>query len=256
MRRSRLVQLVGGAIMVASLLMPSAALASSGPPSAAGIRQGTATPVAVSLPAIKLGCALVVKNPLGPDAPRRAIVCRWTAPDGVAVRAYRLRRVVDAPHAARLRLIATVPASDPLRYADGRIARGHKYTYLVVALGADGSRVAVSNRVTVRVGRPAESLRLGCAIATTGDQRGVACRWSRTSRPAAVGYVLLRSVDGGPRERIYRTGLPGPRVFVDLDVKAGQQVRYAVLAVAKSGRVVGLGGPVLVRIPGGSATAR
>ena len=32
------------------------------------------------------------------------------------------------------------------------------------------------------------------------------CHWSKTSRPAAVEYILLRSVDGGARERIYRTG--------------------------------------------------
>ncbi len=254
MRRSRLVQLVGGAAIAASLLMPSTAMASNGNPPTAGVATG-ALPATVSAPSIKLGCALVVRNPLGPAAPYRAIVCRWTAPDGVGVRAYRLRRIVDAPNPARRRLIATVPATDPLRHADRRISRGHDYTYLVVAVGSDGSRVAVSNRVTVHVGRPAQTLRMGCTIASTGDQRGVACRWSRTSRPAAVGYVLLRSVDGGARERIYRTGIHGPRVFVDLDVKAGQKVRYAVLAVAESGRVVGLGGPVVVRVRGLGTTA-
>ena len=62
-------------------------------------------------------------------------------------------------------------------------------------------------------------------------------------------------MDGGPREKIYRTGLDGRRAFLDTDIKAGQHIRYAVVALAADGRVVGLGGPVRVRIPDGTRTA-
>lgn len=255
MRRSRLVQLVGTAALAASLLVPSTALAAADAPSAGGLDTVATTTTPASLPAIKLDCTLTVLNPLGPAKPHRGIVCRWIAPEGVTVKAYRLWRTVDFPKRPR-HLIARVPADGVLSRTDTRIARGHNYSYTVVAVGADGSRVAVSKRVTVHVGRPAQVLRMGCAIVTAGGQPAVSCRWSSTSRPAAVAYNLIRSVDGAPRQVIYRTSRAGWRHFVDTDVKPGQKVRYAVLAVAAGGRVVGLAGPVMVLVPAGSATAR
>jgi hypothetical protein len=64
-----------------------------------------------------------------------------------------------------------------------------------------------------------------------------------------VRYVLYRSVDGGARAKIYRTGLDGRRVFLDQDVAAGQTIRYAVVALTARGRVVGVGGPDTVVVP-------
>ena len=61
--------------------------------------------------------------------------------------------------------------------------------------------------------------------------------------------MLFRSVDGAARQAIYRTPLNGRRSFLDTDVKAGQTVRYAVVALAADGRVVGIGGPDTVKIP-------
>ena len=254
MRRSRLVQLVGAAALAASLLVPSTALAAAGAPSTGGTDPVATTTTPASLPAIKLDCTLTVLNPLGPAKLHRGIVCRWVAPEGVSVKAYRLWRTVDGPKGHR-HLIATVPADGALRHVDKRIARGHNYAYVVVAIGADGSRVAVSKRVTVHVGRPAQALHMGCKIVAVGGQDAVSCRWSATSRPAAIAYVLIRSVDGAPRQAIYRTSLSGWRHFVDTDVKPGQKVRYAVLAVAAGGRVVGHAGPVMILVPALSATA-
>lgn len=244
MRRSRLATLLG-TVLLATFLVVTPTVAATEP--VAG--PTAATPVAEPLPAIRLGCALVI--PVPRDV-RPAIVCRWAAPVGVDVRAYRLWRSVDG--GAR-ELIARVPAGDPLRHADRAIARGHAYTYRVVGIGADGSRVALSNLETIRIGRPAEALRFRCAFVIADEARGVGCRWSEATRPAAERYVLLRSVDGGPREKIYRTGLDGRRAFLDTDIKAGQHIRYAVVALAADGRVVGLGGPVRVRIPDGTRTA-
>jgi hypothetical protein len=239
MRRSIVARLVAGALL-ASLLVPSAVLAAPAAPAAAG---ASASPSLAGPPAIRLGCVLVIPVP---RTVRPAIVCRWSEAEGVKVRAYRLWRVVDA---RPRQLIATVAAGDPRRHADKDIARGHDYTYRVVALGPDGSRVAVSNRVTVHVGRPAELLRFDCAFVVDGAVNGVACRWSATTRPAAVRYVLYRSADGAAREAIYRTTLDGRRRFLDTDVAAGQRIRYAVVALSASGRVVAVGGPDAVLVP-------
>ena len=52
-------------------------------------------PPATPLPEIKLGCALVVPNPLAPIYPNRAVVCRWEPPTGVDIRKFRLWKAVD-----------------------------------------------------------------------------------------------------------------------------------------------------------------
>jgi hypothetical protein len=75
---------------------------------------------------------------------------------------------------------------------------------------------------------------------------GVACRWSATTRPGADRYVLYRSVNGGAREAIYRTGIDGRRWFLDTRVRPGQTIRYAVIALSSTGRIVAIGGPDLV----------
>jgi hypothetical protein len=242
MRRSRLVSFLGG-VLAAAFLVPSLAVAAPAAPSPA---VPVAPAIEVSAP-IRLGCALVVPVPLGA---RPAIACRWSPLEGVEVRAYRLWRSVDG---RPRQLLAVVAPDARLRHADRDIARGHAYTYRVVAVGPDGARVGVSPKVTVRLGRLPEELRLRCAFLVDDERQGVACRWSASTRPAAARYVLLRSVDGGPRERIYRTGIDGRRAFLDRDVAAGQTIRYAVLARAADGRIVGIGGPVRVVVPALSA---
>jgi hypothetical protein len=97
--------------------------------------------------------------------------------------------------------------------------------------------------------RPDIRIRLACELATHADQRGVVCKWSEADHPAAAGYVLYRSVDGGAREKIYRTGLDGRRGFFDTKIRPGQSIRYAVIVVNRAGERIGRGGPVVVRIP-------
>jgi hypothetical protein len=251
MRRSRLVQLLGGALMAAALLAPSTALASTTPGSTGATQAAPAVGIVAD---IKLGCSLALVSPLGPN-PHRAITCTWAAPAGVQVKMYRLWRVVDAPNPASLRLIAAIAGAEPLRYTDAAIRGGHDYTYYVAGIGTDGTRVALSNRVRIHVGPAIEKLALTCAPATVGALSGVACHWSAATRPAADHYVLIRSVDGGARERLYRTWIHGRRAFFDTDVKPGQTIRYAVLALTASGRVIGLGGPVVVHVPDATAVS-
>lgn len=249
MRRSRLAQILGGSVMMAALLLPSSALASS----AAPVAGATAAPQTTTVPTIKVTCSLVVQNVFGPAAPRRANVCTWVAPAGITVATYRVWRVVDRNPATRT-LLAGIPATQRLRYADFALRAGHDYTYFVTGIGEAGTRVAVSNRVTIHVGRTLEKLAMSCAL-TTGDVKAVACRWSAATRPNAARYHLVRSVDGAARQRIYNVWLHGRRSFTDVDVKPGQTIRYAVLAVTSTGRVVSIGGPIVVAIPAASPIA-
>jgi len=231
MRASRLVTLFAAAAIVL-LLLPSATLAATSTTSVA--------------PNIKLGCAVVIPVPASAH-PR--IVCHWTGLDTVPVRAYRLWRSVDGKPRV---LIAIVQPGQPLRHADPNVSAGHVYRYFVAAIGPSGDRVGFSNVVTVRLARFPEVLRFNCFFMVDGVDgaiQGVRCQWSAATRPTAVRYVLYRSVNGGARQAIYRTPLAGPRSFLDTDVKAGQTIRYAVVALDANGRIVGVGGPDAVKIP-------
>lgn len=236
MRRSRLVTVLGSVLLTA-LLLPSAALAGSAPSGIAATAPSTAT-----APAITLGCALVIPVP-NSTTPR--IVCRWTALEGAAVAEYRVWRRVDGGTA---RLIARVAPTAPLRHADFAIRPGHAYSYRIVARGADGTRLGASDLVTVRVRAP-EALRFNCFYKIDATVEGVACSWGASTRPAAARYVLFRSVDGAAREAIYRTPLYGRRSFLDTDVASGQSIRYAVVALAADGRVVGVSRVDTVLVP-------
>ena len=233
MRRSRLVTLLGGTLL-AAMLLPSVALA------------GEATTAPPTEPNIKLHCALVI--PAGHPA-RERVACGWSALEGVDVRAYRVFRTIDAGLGRPRQLIDRVTPDKPLRTVDKHVRRGHSYTYRVVAIGTDGSRVGVSNAQWLRVGWKVEKLGFGCAYVIDNARQGVACHWAKADRPAAKRFVLVRSVDGGARERIYRTGENGRRSFFDTDVAAGQSITYKVFAISRDGRIVGVGGPDTVVVP-------
>ena len=240
MRRSRLVTVLGAAL-VAALLLPAAAVAAptgSVTPSAVPV-----APAVVTAPAITLGCTLSIPVPIS-TTPR--IVCRWSALEGAAVAQYRVWRRVDGGTA---RLVATVAPTSLLRYADFAIRPGHTYTYRVVARAADGTRLGASSSVSVRVGAAPQALRFNCYYKVDATVKGVACRWAASTRAAAVRYVLYRSVDGAARKAIYRTPLSGRRSFLDTDVASGQRIRYAVVALSSTGRVVGLSRVDTVLVP-------
>lgn len=230
MHLSRLARILAPAMLVA-LLLPQAV---------------AAAPTTSTLPTFKLACSLVVPNPLSPSAPNRAIVCKWLAPEGVAVQRYHLWRTVDG---GPRQFVARKAADAELRYADFNIRTGKTYRYTVIAVNEAGTKVAKSNVAKVYVGRPAEPLRFNCAVIIDEGATSVSCRWSDTTRASAVKYVLYRSVDGAAREAIYRVGEDGRRSFRDRDVKPGQAIRYAVVALNASGRIVAYGGPDRVVIP-------
>jgi hypothetical protein len=231
-------------VVMAALLLPSLALAAPAP--SAG---GTATPAVPTVPTLNLTCALVHQLPFNA---KPANVCKWTASADSTVKAYRVWRSVDGR--ARV-LIATVTPAEVLRHADWLIRPGHVYSYRVVAVGTNGARVGVSNLAKVRYARAAEKLWFNCAYVIDGAVSGVKCNWAAADRPAAVRYVLFRSIDGAPREAVYRTRLNGKRMFLDTGVAAGQTVRYAVVALDVHGRIVSVGGPDKVVVPTLAPTA-
>ena len=82
-----------------------------------------------------------------------------------------------------------------IRFADFRIRTGHTYHYLVAGIGTDGTRVAKSKRVTVRVARPAELLRFNCVFLIDDARQRRAAAAGRTplpSRRRALRAVALR----------------------------------------------------------------
>jgi hypothetical protein len=238
MRRTRFTTLLGGVLM-AAFLLPTAAMASPVP--AAG---GAVAPATVTTPAIDLTCKL---NLAVMTTAKPHVVCTWNAFAGDKVKVYRVWRSVDSKPRE---LVGRISPDQALRFVDRTIMGGHAYHYRVVAIGTDGTRLAISDRATVRYQRAPEKLWFNCAYVVDGAVSGAKCNWARSDRPAAVRYVLYRSVDGAAREVVYRTPLNGRRAFLDTNVAAGQSIRYAVVALAVDGRVVGIGGPDTVVIPG------
>lgn len=107
----------------------------------------------------------------------------------------------------------------------------------------------VDDRPTDRARPDVERLRMACEPYRTDAGPAIGCRWSSAEARGAAGYVLYRAVDDGPREKVFRTGLDGPRHFRQL-VRPGHRYTYAVVAVTEDGRVTSRSEPVTVAIPG------
>ena len=159
-------------------------------------------------------------------------------------------KTVDAGLGRPRHLIARVTPDQPLRIVDHHIRRGHTYTYRVVAIGTDGSRVGVSNAESLRVGWRAEKIGLNCAYVIDAARQGVACHWAKADRPGAARFVLVPL--GRRRRRASRStarALNGRRSYFDTDVAAGQSIRYKVFALAADGRIVGVSRADTVLVP-------
>ena len=110
----------------------------------------------------------------------------------------------------------------------------------------------VADRPVRDIPRPdrVETLRLKCELDAVGDQRGVSCRWSESSRDSVRGYQLYRIVNGSARQLV-ATVPAGHRLHAfDAEVRPGDHIVYGVVARNRAGRVIGIGGPVRIAIPG------
>ncbi len=120
-------------------------------------------------------------------------------------------------------------------------------TALALAIGLIAAAPAASAVDPVRV----DALRLGCRLASADEQRAIVCVWSHIEAREVAGYRLFRSVDGGERAVIFRTGPDGPQRFADFDIRPGHRFRYAVAAYNADGRVLAVSRVAHVGIPPG-----
>jgi len=174
------------------------------------------------------------------------VLCGWTQSSHPRFAGYRLLR---SDGDQRVTVLETRDRSKT-RFLDEKVRRGVRYTYAVQVVDAHGVVIGAGGPSTSGLRPiPDEELRFDCSLTSDGDHRGVACKWEEATHPEARGYVLFRSVDQGPREELFRTGVDGPNRYFDRDVSAGHGYLYAVVLLDLEGEVIGGGGPVAVSLP-------
>ena len=175
----------------------------------------------------------------------RGVGCQWSQSAHPRFAGYRLVRS-DGEHRE---VVFRTHEVEVVRHLDTTVTPGVRYRYAVEVLDAHGRVIGRAGPVTAGVPEPEpQDLRFGCERASDGDVRGITCRWVG-AEGAVRGYVLYRSVDGGAREAIYRTGPDGRLGHVDGPLRPGHRYTYAVVALDGAGEVVGIGGPVTIGIP-------
>lgn len=129
---------------VALLAVPSLAAASERGPDAKPSR-----PVLVEQRPehLRLGCRLVRADTDQPDVHRRGIACRWSATGEHAAVGYVLQRSVDGGE----REVVHRGGLDRTRFLDTEVRRGHRYTYAVVVVDADGQPLGGGGPVTLGI---------------------------------------------------------------------------------------------------------
>lgn len=191
---------------------------------------------AAGLEPLRLGCEARV-------ADDSAVVrCEWSSPSsgGVAgLRLWRLDAAVDTERQVILRTDDTMLTT----HTDMAVRRGHRYTYAIQAVTADGRVVAQSR--AERVGVPAspavEVLPLECELGPAGE--AVGCAWRPPRSPDAHVVELWRSVDGAARELVDRFRPEGPTAHRDAAPDGAASVTYAVLVRDDTGELVGRSRP-------------
>lgn len=187
------------------------------------------------------------------DTGRGSVECVWAVRPDVAVAGWQLWNIQLRPEHGQRKLVAELGA-ETLAHVDFEVLVPATYLYVVLGLDADGAIIAKSAPVSVMLVSAShdEVLRLHCR-ATIGDDRPdsarvIGCGRSESSVESAIGYVLWRSVDGGDRSVVGRTGLD-TNTFIDTEVSVGHRYTYVVTAVDKSGEVVGRSRAVHVHLP-------
>ncbi len=205
-----------------------------------------------ALATAKLNCHGHVEQGTG------VVGCAWRVDSDRTVASWQLWNLQTRPERGSRNLVAELGA-DVRSYRDPEVAVPAAYVYAVIGLDADGEIVArsrLSSAVLQERDRKLDILRLDCAAhrAELDDAADAAvelapavevdpafsigCQWSATRSDQAVGYELWRSVDGGERHVIARTGLDQTSVR-DNEVSIGHRYRYVVLAVDTDGHIVG-----------------
>jgi fibronectin type 3 domain-containing protein len=123
-----------------------------------------------------------------------------------------------------------IGTSDKPEYVDTSAQYGTPYIYSVVAAKNTTESVS-SNKVAVNAPDtfpPAPPT--GVTALATGDS--IELSWHRNSEPDLQGYIVYRSANGGPFERLGAiTNLPA---YTDLKVQHGTTYRYQVSAIDRT----------------------
>ena len=194
--------------------------------------------------AVKLNCKARSADSIG------AVHCSRRAGDDLDVRGWQLWNLQVRPVHGTRNLVAELGA-DAHGYVDTEVEVPAAYLYAVLALNGDGEVIARSRVSYVSLAEHhdrIEILRLQCEAHRTDDsvddttsrpEVQIGCGWSASTRPSAVGYVLWRSVNGGEREVIARTGLD-VNSYRAADVAPGHRYLFVVNAVDAHEHVVGI----------------
>jgi len=195
---------------------------------------------------VKLNCHGYVHEGVG------IVGCGWRAEADASVASWQLWNLQIRPERGSRNLVAELGA-DVRSYRDSNVVVPATYVYAMLGFDADGDIVARSRLSRVALherDRKPDILRLDCrahrlpldavadTVAEVDSIVSIGCEWSATDADNAAGYQLWRSLDGGARHIIARTGLDQTSVR-DHDVAVGHQYRYVVTAVDAEGHVVG-----------------
>jgi len=183
------------------------------------------------------------------DTTPPVIACRWSASEAPRFAGYRL---VRGDGDGRSIVFQTRDRSDT-SFVDHQVRPGATYHYVVQVLGPQGQVIGMSERSTAQAsGRSAgrsDKIRLACEPVSRDRHRAVACKWSDARSDDARGYALVRSIDGGPGERVFQKGIEGPNHHIDGPLRAGHRYTYVVVVLDEAGEVIGHSDPVTVGWP-------
>jgi hypothetical protein len=203
--------------------------------------------------AVKLRCGAKVSDRAA-EAHAAAVACEWSARDDLDVRSWQLWNLQIRPERGSRNLVVEVGA-DVTSHLDTQVTAPAVYIYAVLGLDGDGEIIARSRLQVVKLERrdhKVEPMRLECAAHRAGTDRlpavTVGCHWSEVSNDAAVGYVIWKSVDGGARTVLARTGLETTEIR-DEAVTFGHRYTYVATAVDSASHVVGRSRAEIVSIP-------
>lgn len=211
------------------------------PASPSTARTTDATPPAKDHEPLRLHC-----DGFGPHEGRAGIKCAWSASQDRRFTAYRLVRG-DGEHRT---VVFEARDRSHTAFVDHTVEPGATYHYVVQVLGPEGQVIGMSNPAKGHAaGREHVTVKLRCEPVSMERHRGVACGWSEARAVGADGYVLVRSTDGGPSQRIFHKGLEGPNRHLDTAVQGGHRYTYVVLVVDRTGDVMGRSEPVTVGWP-------
>lgn len=131
-------------------------------------------------------------------------------------------------------------------YLDESTSYGTRYQYLVQALASDTQQSQVAGPAPITpedVFPPA----VPSGVSAVAGPESIELAWERNTEPDFAGYVLYRSVDNSPFERV--AGKIEAPTYSDTRIEPGKRYRYTVSAVDVSGNESARSAAVEANVP-------